>query len=80
MNVFVLSDCSVPSGTWIVQIYGKKSTCTIIPAKSFMAQIGFSFLQLGGNVNKSVLLMLFNYSKPAVFVNCLYICHALLNY
>lgn len=80
MNVFVLSDCSVPSGTGIVQIYGKKSTCTIIHAKSFMAQIGFSFLQLGGNVNKSVLLMLFNYSKPAVFVNCLYICHALLNY
>lgn len=80
MNVFVLSDCSVPSGTGIVQIYGKKSTCTIIPAKSFVAQIGFFFLQLGGNVNKLTELMLFNYSKPAVFVICLYICDALLNY
>lgn len=80
MNVFVLSDCSVPSGTGIVQIYGKKSTCTIIHAKSFMAQIGFFFPQLGGNVNKSTELMLFNYSKPAVFVNCLYICDTLLNY
>ena len=45
-----------------------------------MAQIGFFFPQLGGNVNKSTELMLFNYSKPAVFVNCLYICDTLLNY
>lgn len=64
----------------IVQIYGKKSTCTIIPVKSFMAQIGISFQQLGKNVNKLTELMLFNYSKLAVFVNCLYICDALLIY
>lgn len=64
----------------IVQIYGKKSTCTIIPVKSFMAQIGIFFQQLGKNVNKLTELMLFNYSKLAVFVNCLYICDALLIY
>lgn len=80
MNVFVLSDCSVLGGTWIVQIYGKKSTYTIITVKSFMAQIGIFFQQLGKNVNKLTELMLFNYSKPIVFVNCLYICDALLNY
>lgn len=66
--------------TWIVQIYSKKSRCTIIPAKSFMAQIGISFQQLGKNVDKLTELMLFNYLKPIVFVNCLYICNALLYY
>ena len=45
-----------------------------------MAQIGIFFQQLSENVNKLTELMLFNYSKPAVFVNCLYICDALLNY
>lgn len=45
-----------------------------------MARIGIFFQQLGKNVNKSTELMLFNYSKPAVFVNCLYICDALLIY
>lgn len=66
--------------TWIVQIYSKKTRCTIIQVKSFMAQIGIFFQQLSKNVNKLTELMLFNYSKPAVFVNCLYICDALLNY
>lgn len=64
--------------TWIVQIYSKKTRCTIIPVKSFMAQIGIFFQQLSENVNKLTELMLFNYLKPAVFVNCLYICDALL--
>ncbi|CDB04623.1 unknown [Prevotella sp. CAG:520] len=36
-----------------------------------MAQIGIFFQQLGKNVNKLMELMLFNYSKPTVFVNCL---------